>query len=218
MRRPILLTFITLGAIVTGLGGTGLFAALNDDASSGTNAVTSETLGPSADLKLSSATMDESSSTMSCGTFGDDLTTPIVDVADVAPGADTWSYFCLRNDGVAPVTLSASLTEFVSGETGCTGDESAFDPDSCGTGPGELPPVLEHVFGEYGCLGSGTTYYGGDTLAATSATPVAIGTLGAGEQKCYLARIAYPPNTTNDTRQAAQSDQATWRYQFHAAA
>ena len=220
MRRRNLLALTTLGALICLLGGTGLFAALNDTARSGTNSVNSAALAASADIQIARATVPGTTPpNLNCGTLAEDLATGFFTASDVGPGYSiTDQYYCVKNVGSQPVTLSALATELVDVDIACTGDESAFD-DSCGGDKeGELSGLLSVT---YRIMGNCISFAGGSgpqtiNLRENASTPASLGTLAVGQTTCYAIALAYPSATASDAVQGAQSDAVTWRFTFSA--
>ena len=214
MRRPVLSTLIVLGALICLIGGTGLFAALTDTARTGTNSVDSGALAASADIQLATATY---SPPVNCGTFSDDLATGFFTASDVAPNYNSQvEYFCIRNVGSQSVNLSALVDELTDVDFDCTGDEAIYDP-SCGSDQlGELSSVMWPQYRIIDCTTSEPIVQE-LSLYDNVSTPVDLGSLGVGDSGCFSAQLSYPPSS-NELVQAAQSDQATWRFMFAAQA
>src|SRR5262245_16526660 len=100
MRRSFLITVSALGLVVCLLGGTGLFAALTDSATTGTNQVDSAPLAGSANLQLALNDGLTPAMTMTCGAFSDDLATGLVSGTGLIQSVNSaGSVFCLRNVG-----------------------------------------------------------------------------------------------------------------------
>ncbi len=213
MRRSILLTLAALGGLLS-LISAGLFAALSDTARTGTNQVSTLSLPGSADLKLATAT---GGSSVTCGTFSDDLASPMITLDDQVPGADSGQghLFCLRNVGSQTVNLSAASEELSDVETGCTGDEVAFDQTCTPMAQGELGDIVRVLFTGTDCV----TQFSQDPpnavvlLTSTVETPVDFGTLGPNQTRCFLTSL-FVSQATPSQRQAAQTDQLTWRFAF----
>jgi hypothetical protein len=227
MRRSLLITLLALGSLVCLIGSTGLFAALTDIARTGTNTVDSASLAASADIQLATATFDAVTEATTCGTFSEDLTTGVFTVGDIEPGygsdSETFTpaFFCIKNVGSEPVTISASADELVDMETGCTGDEALHGDATCGGDQlGELSSVLSVVYNRWEC--DFGISMGGDaaTLNANAgSTPVAFfDALAPGEHACFSVYIAYFADGIGPDVQKAQSDQSTWRFKFAAQA
>jgi hypothetical protein len=211
MRRSLLITFIALGAIITGLGGTGLFAALSDTASTGNNRVETAAMASSSDLQMATAT---GGNPIACGTFQDNLSTGLFTVTN----ADT-SYFstakaCLRNVGSAPVAITTTISVVSDTDVGCTGDEAALGDTTCGSDQaGELGSTIETAVWKVDCAtGSGAN----DTSWQNPAdfAPVTnIGTLAPNQTVCVHFAIDYF-NAPAASKALAQSDEVTWKYTF----
>lgn len=214
MRRPLLLTLIALGSLVCLIGSTGLFAALTDTARTGTNQVDSGQLAGSADIQLATATTEGSA--VQCGTFSDDLATALVTASDVQVN---WSpiatFLCIQNIGSQPVTLSVMVDELVDTDTACTGDEAVYDTTTCGGNQlGELSTVLGVQYDRIDCSTSAVISTAALTLKANATEADAAGTLASGATGCLQIIMSYPSWHTPAEIQMAQSDRATWRFQF----
>ncbi len=149
MRRPVLLTLAAVGGIIVMLGGTGIFAALTDTARSGTNSIDTDALPPSSDLRA--ATAELVGSTISCGSFSDNLASALITVSG-PPGSNSPNsyFFCLRNVGSQTINVTSQADEFTDVEIECTGDESVFDL-TCGSGPGDLGDIVTVLHAQYDC-------------------------------------------------------------------
>jgi hypothetical protein len=220
MRRSSLLTLAALGALICLIGGTGLFAALTDTARSGTNSVDSAALAASADIQIARATIPGTTPpNYTCGTLSEELASGFFTASDITAGySSANAYFCVKNVGSQPVTLSALATDLVDVDEACTGDEAAFDATCGDNKAGELSGVLRITYQNIGsCInnaggGSPQTLF----LNENAATPAALGSLAVGQTLCYSVAIAYPESTAADAVQGAQSDVATWRITFTA--
>jgi hypothetical protein len=218
MRRPVLVTLVVLGSLISLIGSTGLFAALTDTARTGTNSVDSAAEASSADIQLATATAD--TLTVTCGaTFSENLTAGFFTVSDVAPGYNNLALFCIRNVGTHPVSLFGTADELTDLDTACTGDEALYDTTTCGGDlAGELSDVLMVEYRAFDCTYSAMFNPGlGSTLRANATTAINFDTeLAVGATECYAAVIQYPDTTAADAVQAAQSDTVTWRFEFTA--
>lgn len=225
MARHSLRIVIVLGALITLLGGTGIFAVFSDRATTGTNDVTSGGLGHAADLQIATAAV--SNGTVVCDAFSDDLATGFFSVSDLQPSAgDAYrGSFCLKNAGSSAVNLTASTIDLSDIDSACTGDEAAFGDTSCGGDQaGELGNVLVAAIAELDC---NTAAYSGQTGSASLsalASPVGLpvggivgrpaGDLNPGQTACYFVELRYPDSTPEIDVQLAQSDTVTWRFAF----
>jgi hypothetical protein len=209
-RRPAM-AVMALGAVVTLLGGTGIFAAFSDRAKTGTSSVESGALPHAADLQIGSY------SSGTCGDFVEDLTTDLLFATDVQEGYGVSIPLCLKSVGSADVTLSMTVIDLTDSETGCTGDEGEAGDTTCGSGVGELSSALSVGVFRFDCgTGSGTTA-DRDWLNASTTKNFALGPLQPGEVACVAADVAYGRNVPELTQQVAQSDRATWRFAFDGA-
>jgi predicted ribosomally synthesized peptide with SipW-like signal peptide len=213
MRRPLALSLIVLGLVVSLIGGTGLFAPFTDRATTGENSVTTGERPRAADLKLAWAVLDP----FACDTetYSDDSTTPGHTATDVQPGFRDLKYFCLRNAGSADLSVSLSVIDRIEDDIACTNDEIYVDTASCGTAPGggEAGTVLSASFVLFDCeLGSGPlpTFLG----FLVSDPSAGMGTLAAGDTWCGSVDVGYGLNVPVEAQLAAQSDRITWKYAF----
>jgi hypothetical protein len=229
-RRPLLRTIVVLGIVVTFVSGAGVFAVFTDQATTGSNSVVSGALASAADLQLATATPiivgGAETTQVTCGTFVDDLATGLISVTNAAPSVTYLqrSYFCLKNAGTAAIGVRWAATDLADVETDCTGDEATVDT-GCGVVAGtaydgELSQALRVRLSNWDC---GTGASNGDILAGfenlTQPGGVPIQgelTLGPGDVYCGSVEVLYLQDTAVDIVQAAQSDQATWRFAFNA--
>lgn len=146
MRRSTLLTLMALGAVITLIGGSGLFAALVDTATTGTNSVSSRSLAPVADLQIASGSRPGDAGPIICGDFTENLTTGLYTISDLQPTTEHLRFVCLRNAGSAQVTVSVAVVELANVDVECTGDEAEYDPTCGGNGAGELGALAKVSF------------------------------------------------------------------------
>jgi hypothetical protein len=226
-KRSALVTFAVLGGLVCLIGGTGLFAALQDSARSGPNSAESEALAASADIQVATATQVETGPvgtpeqfSVQCEAFSEDLTSPLHTVTGVTPNFVNNAWYCLKNVGSQQVTLSALSDELTDVDYACTGDEALHGDTTCGSGgTGELSSVLRVAYRELNCAtanGGGSSQLLRDNAATGGA--VALGTIAAGETRCFRADVEYPLGTPSVEVQRAQSDRAAWRFRWVAQA
>jgi hypothetical protein len=220
-KRSVLVTAAVLGGLVCLIGGTGLFAALQDSARSGQNSAESDAMAASADIQV--ATMDPSPSTPTCGTFSEDLTTPFHTVTGVTPDFfSNATFYCVKNVGSQQVTLSAMSDELFDADYACTGDEALHGDTTCGlaagvVGAGELSSVLRVIYSQVDCAsfnGPGSSLLLSDNVA----TAMVLGTIAVGQTRCFRTDVHYPLGTPSAEVQRAQSDRATWRFRWIAQA
>jgi hypothetical protein len=214
MRRSILFTFIALGAIITGLSGTGLFAALSDTASTGNNRVETAAMASSADLQLATATGNVGSP-YACGTFQENLSTGLFTVQNASSTYSSFARACLRNVGSAPVAVTTAVNLVSDTDVACTGDEAAMGDTTCGGDQaGELGSTIETAVWKQDCAtGSGVNDMGG-WRTITGFTPVTnIGTIAPNQTVCiHFALDYFTPPVAKKT--LAQSDEVTWQWTF----
>lgn len=223
MRRSLLLTIAALGAVVS-LTGAGLFAALTDSATTGSNAVESAPLAASADIQVGAVTLfDHDGVALTCESFSEDLSTGFFDLTGF--GVDAVSnpeYLCIRNVGSRTVSVSAFTDSLTDIDIACTGDEALYDTEagSCGgDGPGELSDL---VLAGYYTVDCATNNGPGQliSLKENQTNPYAVDVaLAPGAIACLRVDVSYEWRTTIATPEAvqkAQSDKVTWRYRFDA--
>ena len=216
MRRSFLLTISALGVLVCLLSSTGLFAALTDVARTGTNTATSDGLAPSADLQLATAGFQVGVG-VTCGTFSDDLATPLTVLTGLEPGEGGSSPFCIRNVGSQSVSVSATVGELIDLDTSCTGDEGDYGDTTCGGDQaGELSSVIRLFYSEATCLTDppSVTILGNIGMAANAGTPLPLFTLSPNQTRCVAVDAEYEFGYPVEAVQRAQSDSVTWRYVF----
>jgi hypothetical protein len=218
-KRSVLVTAAVLGGLVCLIGGTGLFAALQDSARSGQNSAESDAMAASADIQVSTATPGPTAADgVACGTFSEDLTSPLHTVTGVTPNFVDNAWYCVKNVGSQQVTLSALSDELTDVDYACTGDEALHGDNTCGPvsgGSGELSSVLRVTYLQLDCA---TANGPGSSQSLNATVPVALGTIAAGETRCFRADVEYPLGTPSVEVQRAQSDRATWRFRWVAQA
>jgi hypothetical protein len=216
MGRHSLSTVMALGAVISLIGGAGLFAVFTDRATTGENsAITGERPHLEA-IQVSSAAIAPDLS-VACGTFSDDLATALITVADLQPGGQWGGFVCVKNVSSLDLTLSATAIDLLDQETACSGDEGSFD-STCAVGSdGELSGVLNVYFGDVDCATAVGTSTPPNNLAALGVGgSAALGTLSAGTTRCLFTSVGYPFTASALEQQIAQTDQATWRFAFDA--
>lgn len=211
MRRPLLVSLILLGLVVTGIGGMGVFAPFTDRATTGVNDVTTGERPRAADLKLAWSVNTPDSC---AAAYADDSVTPGHSSTDAQPGFGDDRLFCLKNAGSATLNVSVSVIDLVDVDIACTGDEEAAGDTTCGSdGQGEASTVLFVRTSTFDCdtFASGTTVLGG---FLSSPTPMDLGSLAPNAELCGFVELDYPQNLTDEQELIAQSDQVTWKYAF----
>jgi hypothetical protein len=216
-RNTYLWSVIVVGAIVTTVGGTGIFAVFTDRAGQVLpNTVESGSQPKAVDLQIAvyGEVIGET-----CGPWQDNLSTPLYSLTNVQPGDSHSRTVCLRNAGSANVSLTASVLDLLGSDPQCTGDEQAVDP-ACGSpgGGGQLADALQVEFQTKDCLagvitGTPTT----SSLPGLTAIPASVGpapSLLAATTTCIEIAVRYPSTSPVNTVQAAQSDQVSWRFAF----
>jgi hypothetical protein len=217
---------IVLGMLITLIGGTGIFAVFSDRAKTGSSDVTTGALGKAADLKIATAQPQDpmNSGPFLCGTFVDDLATPLFSFTATGGTTDE-RFLCLQNDGSSPLDLTMTAIDIVDTDIACTGDEAAFGDTTCGEDnlmqpqAGELSPNLTIETDTYDCnTGAGLGTPGvpdfSSSLATLGTTPILLASATpSGGSLCVRLRVHWGP-TTGDAAQVSQSDEATWRFAF----
>lgn len=215
MRRSVLVTWVIIGSALSLVSGTGLFAALTDTARTGTNLVDTQALQGSSDLRIATATV--TGGVFECGTFTDDLSSPLITLSDQVPGYDTGTayQFCLRNLGSQRVNLSALSEGLSDVELACTGDEAVYDTTCVSGQAGELRGLVRVSFFGQVCASGASQEPPNSSpmLADTTTTPVSFGTLDPGATRCFATALFMSGQSTAAV-QAAQTDRLTWRYAF----
>ena len=209
MRRSILITLATVGSLVCLLGGTGLFAALNDSATTAQNRVESGEQPGSVNLQLAPWTGS------GCGEFTDDLDTAFFDASGLQPnGNGPSSQFCVRNHGSQVAALTVEAFALSDTETGCTGDELDYDALSCGTGDGELSAVVVIRFDQTNCVDQYDGIVASRNLGELVGNALPLADLQPDVAACYAAMAFIPVDAPGDAVQRAQTDQSVWRFRF----
>ena len=221
MGRQTLRLVMVLGALVTLLGGTGIFAVFNDQAVGGLNSAQSGSRLSAADLMIAPATL--TTGNVVCGTFGEGTSTPQITVSDLQPSSTVTAvgYACLRNVGAASLLLTVAATGVRDLDTACTGDEAASGDATCGDNlEGELSPVLRAYIDVVNCTGATVLSGRQSTIGDLETTPQSVGTapLAPGAPICIKLSVEYPTTTPEATIQVAQSDRVDWFFVFEGVA
>jgi hypothetical protein len=217
MRRPLALSLIVLGLVVTLIGGTGLFAPFTDTATTGVNSLTSGTRPKAADIQLAWPVAGPTA--CASAAYEEDSTTPGHTATDIQPGYSNTQHFCLRNVGSALVGINIMAIDVVDTDVACTGDEAAAGDASCGgDGVGELSGVVFTQVVKFDCDTGQPQLFTGTGTIATMNISNSEWALDPGETLCASVEVIYPPGLPNTVEQQlqAQSDRVTWRYRFTA--
>jgi len=212
-RRPVLMTIMALGAVITLTGANGIFAVFTDRATTGTNSATSRAEARSADLQIADGTYDGNDGSTTCGTYVENLTTGIITASDMGPDTpDIHGFVCLKNVGSRPLEITISAIDLVDTDTGCTGDESALDLTCGDDQAGELSGALHAFVFEGDCTTS--VSIGNAVLSDMVATPFPLTgvLLASGEVECV--HIAVADQAQQDLVTTSQSDTTTWKFAF----
>jgi hypothetical protein len=216
VRRPVLLTVMALGAVMTLTAVNGVFAVFTDRATTGTNSASSRAEARSADIQIAHGTLDIFDLTVACGTYAEDLATGIITVTDMAPtGSTAAGVVCLRNVGSRAVDLTVSAIDLVDTDDDCTGDEGSIDLTCGDDQEGELSPALLVALDSFDCVGSGNLA-GTGNLATMQTTPIELSELAAGAVECFQFRV--DRQAQGDAITTSQSDTTTWKFAFDATA
>lgn len=218
MRRRLLIALTAVGSVIVVLGGLGVFAALTDQAMSGTNSVTSVSQPRQVDILISPRTTG-SSGTGTCGEFTDDLTSPLFTIEALDVNMFPAFTYCLRNDGsLNAVQVKIGVQDLTDIDVSCTGDEKEYD-ETCGPGPegqeqqGELADSITLRHYSLDCQTSQRSLIGIRPLRQHVSEPQGLGTLTGGSSMCFATEIALSPSTD---LQVSQSDTVTWRFRWEA--
>lgn len=203
-----LLTVIALGAAVTLLGMSGVVAVFTDRATTGDNSVSSGAVRSAADLQLAPML-----NTGGCGSFADNLTTPLQTLDDAQPGSRNIERLCLLNAGSGSVAVTLSTLDLTDVEAGCTNDEAAAGDATCGTGAGELATQISAYWRQVDCT-TGTASSLNYVAQLDAFPPTDLFTMASDETACLELEVFYGMNRTIESVQLAQSDQVTWKWAF----
>ena len=225
-RRPWLL----IGALGIGLSallGSGLWAVVVDAGASGqNNATSSEFSGP---LNLQLALTAPSNSTCT-GTLDwqDNLGPATVGSANLNDGTlqlSTNQRICIRTRRAGTYNLNVGLRLVFESELGCSSinlPESSADPDTCGSGVGELSKVL--TVGGVSSIAAGSVSNCSGTGPQTAfqnvnldqgGQPLRICTIsGTDGIATFLPSLRVNPGASNAQLTAAQSDKVQYDYAF----
>lgn len=218
-RNTYLWSVMVVGAVVTAVGGSGIWAVFSDRATQGTNTIESGSQPSVADLQVGEFVGE------ACTGMSDDLATALWSVSSMQPGDAVGRVICLKSNGAAAVSVRLAAIDIAEGDAQCTGDEQTVDT-SCGggLGQGQLASALlveyatdmdcdtvigesgEDQVGVLGTLGVGSSFA---VLSAASG-------LAAGSTMCVNLTVRYPSETSIDLVQAAQSDSVSWKFAFDA--
>lgn len=208
-----------LGLVVSAMGFTGIYAVFTDRATTGTNTAQSGTQPRAADLKI--ALVEDQFCTNP--TFTDDLTTDLLNVADLQPDFNVpqIEWLCLKNVGTSSLAVTVSAIDVVETEVGCTGDEEASGDATCGTagiGDGELGTVLNAQVFQFDCVTEAQETSVLATVVSLAGTPGSLGALASNELMCLRIGVTMPgpggEPFTSDALQRGQSDKVQWRFAF----
>jgi hypothetical protein len=210
-RRPVLMTIMALGMVVTLAGANGVFAVFTDRATTGTNSATSRAEARSADLQIATGTLVPEDGSITCGTFVENLASGIITATDMVPlGDDVHAFVCLKNVGSRSLDVTTSVIDLFDTDPQCTGDES--EVDSCGTGEfGELSGVLHVFLSTSDCVTPGSSL-GNTTLDTMVSTPFSLGSVASGALLCVHVDIQ--DQAQGDDVAITQSDTATWKFAY----
>jgi hypothetical protein len=213
MRRGLLLSVSALGAALALGSVTGVIAAFTDQATTGSNSVTSAALPKAVNLEIAPRTSSDA-----CTTWTDNTATPVYTLANLTASPDTkfaGAAYCLRNTGAVSASVVVKAFDVVDSELDCTGDEADAGDATCGgDGTGELSPLVELQVMKFGTCPSGGsgTAFSPRTIAAMAESPSALTTLAPGD--CAYVSGLYRYNPSQIDGMKAQSDQVTFRLAF----
>lgn len=211
MRRPVLLSVMAAGAVISLVSMTGIFAVFTDRATTGTNSLQTGALARAVDVQIGTFTQTTNAMAGTCDSFVEDSTSPLLTVesAEPSPTLLRGPTFCVKNAGSVAATIMQNPIDVVDVEVDCTGDEATVDTTCGGSGAGEVAQSLEinTMWGD--CAGGAT---GGPI------TPFESQFFGRlfqpGQTMCVFHEFRYNP--TGDSAIAGQSDRLTWRFAYDA--
>jgi hypothetical protein len=217
-RNTYLWSVMVVGAVVTAVGGTGIWAVFSDRATQGTNTIESGSQPRVADLQVGEFVGE------ACSGLSDDLATALWSVSSMQPGDVVVRNICLKSNGAAAVSVRLAAIDIVEGDAQCTGDEQIVDP-ACGGGPGQgqLANALQVEYatdmncdGIIGTLGDQVGVLGTLGVGSSFAVLSPVSGLAAGFTMCVQLAVRYPSETSVDLVQAAQTDSVSWKFAFDA--
>ena len=212
MTRYPIQSVIALGVLITSISGAGVVAVFTDTATTGANSVTSGDQAHLNALQIATATLGPGG-IIECDTFSADLQTGLFTMNGAQPGDTQNAYICLRNDYSATLNLSVGVMDLVDTDPYCTNEESTFDT-SCGSGAGELSGVLAATFGPYADCATPTNVNTGQLLSVLAADPIGFDSAAQAEVACFQIQVSYGLSASGPQRQAAQTDDVSWRFAF----
>ncbi len=213
MRRPVLLSVMAAGAVISLVSTTGIFAVFTDRATTGTNSLQTGALARAVDVQVATFTPNSPGSSLSgtCGEFTDDSTTPLLNVETAQPSATTFRgpTVCVKNAGSLAATVLQNRIDVADVDVECTGDEATVDTTCGASGLGEVSRSLE-VRTHWGdCAGSANS-----SAFALFDAEFTGRLFEPGQVMCVHQEFRYNP--TGDNAIAGQSDRLTWRYAYDA--
>jgi hypothetical protein len=215
MRRSLLVSISLVGLVICLVGGTGLFAALQDDARTGVNSATSRGLAGSADIQIA---LGDAQSPTGCATFTENLAVGLFAITNWDVSNTENKDICLRNVGSQLVSVGAFSESVVDLDDDCTGDEAAVGDTTCGNGQlGELSGNIDLFFSDITCGTQTITGFNtSGSLTSSINQPIPLPDLAVGETRCVKIFVQYRTTASATDRQMAQSDTATWIFRFSA--
>ncbi len=214
-RRSVLLTIMTLGAVVSLTAANGVFAVFTDRATTGTNSAGSRGENRSADIQIAEGGF--TGDVVSCSTFVEDLATGIITATDMVPlGNGVHAYICLKNVGSRSVDVTASAIDVVDTDNACTGDEASLDTTCGDDQAGELSGHLQVFLTSRVCGELGGESLGNTNLALMTSTPFALFSIAPGATNCLELEV--DDQAQQDDVTISQSDTSTWKFAFDATA
>jgi hypothetical protein len=203
---------MVMGAVITMVGGTGIFAVFSDRAEIATNSTYSGPRPHAADIQVAQGSL--AGSALTCGPFSDDLGHGLWAVEDLQPGDSLTQYACIKNVGAAPLAISMAISWIAIADDTCTGDEATVD-NTCGQGGGHgtIQNFLTLTALPTDCGNAGATLAGATTtLASLAANGVSLNAdpINPDHTGCLTLTVNYPASTAEADVQAAQSDNVAW--------
>jgi len=217
MRRMRTVLAVAAGGTMALTLGTGFIALLSDSVTSPGNDISSGVIAASTAHDVKAAIVDETTDCDAMTVLQDGPLPVAVTGTTISLEGGTYfqpTDFCIRNDGTAPARLLGSISSVVDTELDCAVGEAEAGDATCGTGDGELSPVLLWSMPTWTPPNVQTAYTSqsclGNTNVQSFVMPGAVeldATLDPGETcRIYLA-VSTDGAATQDAKLVAQTDQ-----------
>ncbi len=211
--RGLLLGIITLGSVASGVGFTGVIAPTTDTAKTGRTTKENVQTGvfpPLVDLKVAS------NSTAGCGTFVDDLRTPVVSYnSGSLRDINQMFRVCVKNVGSRAVPVAFDVEAITVTELTCEPDEAAVVLTGCAVGPDNGLRLRYKIYADPGQQGLCPDVVSQDLeelFFGANPDPIATSAgLPLNTDCIYIVRILSPEDGFPDD---AQTDLIEWRFRI----